>query len=58
MTTYNLYGTGAGPSLISYSGPFQSGIAFKVTSGGCWFLGYKWWVPSGGDTAAQKFALT
>ena len=56
MTTYRLY-SGSGPSLVSYSGPFQSGIAFEVTEGGCWFQGYYWWVPTGGDTGAQKFAL-
>ena len=56
MATYSLY-SGSGPALTSYGGPFQSGIAFQVTEGGCWFLGYRWWVPSGGDTTAQKFAL-
>lgn len=56
MANYSLY-TGSGPALVSYSGPFQSGIAFEVTQGGCWFSGFRWWVPAGGDTAAQKFAL-
>jgi hypothetical protein len=56
VTTYSLY-SGSGPALVSYSGPFQSGISFEVTSGGMWFSAYRWWVPSGGDTGAQKFAL-
>lgn len=56
MTTYSLY-SGSGPALVSYSGPFQSGIQFKVTEGGCYFKGWRWWVPAAGDTSAQKFAL-
>jgi hypothetical protein len=56
MTTYSLY-SGSGPALVGYSGPFQSGITFEVTTGNCWFNAYRWWVPSGGDTGAQKFAL-
>lgn len=58
MTTYSLYShSSAGPALVSYAGPFQSAISFKVTSGGCWFEGWWWWVPTGGDTGSQKFAL-
>ena len=31
---------------------------FEVTTGGCWFDGYWWWVcPSGQSTSPQKFAL-
>lgn len=59
MTAYSLYShVSAGPSLVAYtSTPFQSGITVTVTQGGMWFDGYWWWVPSGGDTAAQKFCL-
>ena len=57
--TYRLFPSTNGPSSpVSYSGPFMAGILFKVTTGGCWFDGYWWWVsPSGQSTSAQKFAL-
>ena len=58
MTTYRLFPSTNGPgSPISYSGNFLAGVVFEVTQGGMWFQGYWWWVPSGGDTGAQKFAL-
>ncbi len=59
MTTYRLFPSTAGPSSpASYSGPFVGGVAFSVTTGGCWLDGYWWWVcPSGQSTSAQKFAL-
>jgi hypothetical protein len=57
--TYRLFPTIAGPATaVSYSGPFEAGIVFGVTTGGCWLDGYWWWVCSSGQsTAAQKFAL-
>jgi hypothetical protein len=59
MTAFRLFPSTAGPaSPASYSGPFIAGVAFSVTSGGCWLDGYWWWVcGSGQSTAAQKFAL-
>ena len=59
MTTYRLFPSTSGPSSpVSYSGPFDAGVGFEVTSGGTWFEGYWWWVcPSGQPTAAQTFAL-
>ena len=59
MTTYRLYPTTNGPSTaVSYNGPFASGIAFEVTSGGMWFEGYWWWVSASGQpTSPQTFAL-
>lgn len=59
MTTHRLFPSTSGPSSpVSYSGPFDSAIAFEVTSGGMWFEGYWWWVcPSGQSTAPQTFAL-
>ena len=62
MTDYRLMdGTagrpGPGPGLTRYSGNFQAGLAFQVTSNNCWFEGFWWWVPAGGDTGPQKFAL-
>ena len=43
---------------MSYNGPFLSGVAFEVTTGGCWLEGYWWWVcGSGQPTSAQTFAL-
>jgi hypothetical protein len=48
---------GQGPALTRYSGNFLAGLAFQVTSNGCWFEGFWWWVPAGGDTGPQKFAL-
>ena len=57
--TYRLFPSTNGPSSpVSYSGPFMAGVLFEVTTGGCWFEGYWWWVcPSGQSTSAQKFAL-
>ncbi len=59
MATYRLFPSTNGPSsAVSYSGPFDAGVGFEVTSGGIWFEGYWWWVcPSGQPTAAQTFAL-
>lgn len=58
MTTYRLMGALTGPAAVSpFSGSFQAGMIFYVTSGGMWFQGYRWWVPANGDTAPQKFAL-
>ena len=59
MTSYRLFPSTSGPSSpVSYSGPFDAGVGFEVTSGGMWFEGYWWWVcPSGQPTAAQTFAL-
>lgn len=70
MTTYRLMdgvagrpgvgSTGATPPSAgtSYSGNYLAGIVFQVTSGGMWFQGYWWWVPSTiSQTGAQKFAL-
>ena len=58
MATYRLYPSTGGPSTaVSYTGNFTAGVMFQVSSGGCWFEGYWWWVASNGPTAAQKFAL-
>ncbi len=62
MTVYRLMDgvagrPGQGPGLISYSGNFLAGLAFQVTQNGYWFEGFWWWVPAGGDTGPQKFAL-
>jgi hypothetical protein len=57
--TYRLYPSTNGPSSpVSYSGSFQAGVLFEVTTGGMWFDGYWWWVcPDGQSTSQQKFAL-
>jgi hypothetical protein len=57
--TYRLFPSTPGPSSpVSYSGSFQAGVLFEVTSGGTWLDGYWWWVcPSGQSTSAQQFAL-
>ena len=57
--TYRLFPATAGPSTaVSYSGPFEAGVVFGVTTGGCWLDGYWWWVcGSGQSTSPQKFAL-
>lgn len=57
--SYRLFPTTRGPSTpVTYSGPFDAGIVFEVTSGGVWFEGYWWWVcPSGQSASPQKFAL-
>jgi hypothetical protein len=57
--TYRLFPSTNGPSNpVSYSGSFLAGVLFEVTSGGCYFDGYWWWVcPSGQPTSAQTFAL-
>lgn len=58
MTTYRLWPSTNGGSLVAYtSTPFRVGMQFQVTKAGMWFTGYWWWVPTGGDTAAQPFAL-
>lgn len=59
MATYRLFPSTNGPSSpVSYSGPFDAGVGFEVTSGGTWFEGYWWWVcPTGQPTAPQTFAL-
>ena len=57
--TYRLFPSTNGPSSpSSYSGSFLAGVLFEVTTGGCYFDGYWWWVcPSGQPTGAQTFAL-
>jgi hypothetical protein len=50
-------GTQPPASPVGYSGPFLAGTIFEVTQGNTWFQGYWWYVPAGGDTGAQKFAL-
>ena len=57
--TYRLFPSTNGPSsAVSYSGPFLAGVLFEVTTGGCYFDGYWWWVcPSGQPTTTQTFAL-
>jgi hypothetical protein len=57
--TYRLFPSTNGPSSpVSYSGSFEAGVLFEVTTGGMWFDGFWWWVcPSGQVTSPQKFAL-
>lgn len=65
MTTYRLMDgaggrPGNGPGVTSYSGIYQAGTSFGVTTGNIWLEGYYLWVPTGGDLNAggtQKFAL-
>ena len=56
---YRLFPSTNGPSSpVSYSGPFEAGVLFEVTTGGTWLQGFWWWVcPSGQPTSAQTFAL-
>jgi hypothetical protein len=63
MTSYRIFESGGtvtnGPATAaSYSGAFQAGVVFGVTSVS-WLEGYWWWVcASGGQpTAPQKFCL-
>ena len=58
-STYRLFPATDGPAAaVSYSGPFEAGVVFGVTNGGCWLDGYWWWVcGSGQSTSPQKFAL-
>lgn len=48
-----------GPSTVAgYTGNFGCGVAFEVTTGGCWLEGFWWWVAQNGQsTAAQTFTL-
>jgi hypothetical protein len=47
-----------GPAnAVSYTGNFIAGMVFTVTTGGCWFDGYWYWVASGAPTLPQKCAL-
>lgn len=59
MGTYRLFPSTDGPSSpVSYSGPFEAGVLFCLTTTNCWFEGYWWWVcASGQSTSPQKFAL-
>lgn len=58
MATYRLFPATNGPANpVSYSGAFIAGVLWHVTQGGMWLTGYDWWVPTGGDTGAQKFCL-
>lgn len=63
MTTWRLMDglagrPGDGPSLTPYTAtPFQAALLFTVTQGGLWLQAFWWWVPAGGDTAAQEFCL-
>ena len=54
--TYRLFPSTNGPSSpVSYTGPFLAGVVFEVTTGGCWFDGYWWWVcPSGQSTVGAE----
>ena len=56
---YRLFPTTSGPSRPNMEGSSSlAGVAFEVTTGGCWLDGYWWWVCNTGQpTAAQKFAL-
>jgi hypothetical protein len=58
VTTYRLFPATNGPAAPTpYAGPFLAGIKFGVFAGGMWLNGFYWWVPPGGDTGPQKFAL-
>ena len=59
QTTYRLFPHTNGPSTpAAYTGSFLAGVAFEVTTGGCWLEGFWWWVcHSHQSTKAQKFAL-
>ena len=69
MTTYRLMDGASGrPGVGSsgtqppatpnaYGGNFIAGTAFSAVGEMLWLQGYWWWVPTGGDTGAQKFCL-
>jgi len=57
VANYRLFPSTSGPALTSYTGKFMAGVAFQVTEGATWLSGFWWWVPAGGDTAAQEFCL-
>jgi hypothetical protein len=59
MTNYRLFPSTNGPSAgTSYSGGYQAGVSFEVTSSPVYLNGYWWWVCSSQQpTAAQAFAL-
>ena len=50
-------GTQPPSSVAGYSGPLITGTVFQCTTGGNWLWGYDVWVPPGGDTGPQEFAL-
>jgi len=57
VTTYSLF-PGSGPALTAAADTLVVGVAVGASSGGLWLNSYRWWVPTGGDTAAgQKFCL-
>lgn len=63
MATYRLFdGLGGRPgngpaSPTAFAGNFLAGTGFSVTAQMMWLNAYYWWVPPGGDTGPQKFAL-
>lgn len=59
MTNYRLFPSTNGPSTgTSYTGGYQAGVSFQVTSNPVYLNGYWWWVSNTSQpTAAQTFAL-
>jgi hypothetical protein len=57
MPTYSLYPSNPVLPLVSDTGPFGSGVIFQPIADQQGFYGYRWYVPAGGDTAAQTFCL-
>jgi hypothetical protein len=58
-TTFRLFPHTSGPkNPASYTGSFLAGVAFEVSTGGCWLEGFWWWVcDKHQSTKEQKFAL-
>lgn len=58
MTTSRLFPSGGGGALAAYAGPFLAGVGFECRAAAVqWLQGYYAWVPAGGDTVPQTFAL-
>lgn len=58
MATYRLFPSTNGPaSPTPTTGPWLLGVMFSALTEMLWLNGYYFWVPTGGDTGSQKFAL-
>lgn len=55
MTDYTLFGAGIPAGTSSFTGTNSADISLQVlATASCFLKGYRWWVPSGGDTAGAN----
>jgi hypothetical protein len=55
MTDYTLFGAGIPSGTSAFTSTSSCDISLQVqATGNCLLKGYRWWVPSGGDTAGAN----